>query len=249
MVLVLVGGWLARGFTSGAWLAAATWAGLAALAVFLAWALCRELDPDRERVAFVAAGVALLGLAVTGLPGIAALFVVLLAIRVLNRTTGVAATPLDALGLLGLALWLALEGSWLYLALAAAALLLDGMLPPRDLRRAGAGLGAAVLGASAIAFIAPQPAPFEPQALALLLGVLLGILFAPALRGVNRLETTADDTAEPLLSVRVQAGQVLALLAGLGLALWRGAEGLAELMPLWAAMLAAGVGRLSGRGA
>lgn len=244
---VLVGAWVVRGVASGDWLAAAAWAGLAALAVFLAWALCRELDPDREQIAFLAAGLALIGLAVTGLPSIGALFVMLLATRVLNRTTGVAATPLDALGLLALALWLASEGGWLYLAVAVAALMVDGLLPPRELRRLAAGAGATVLALGVMAVIAAEPAPFEPQALPFLLGVLFGAVFVPTLQAADRVAATADDTGEPLVPLRLRTAQVLALVAALGVVLWRGADGLAELMPLWAAMVAAGVGRLSRR--
>jgi len=244
---VLAFGWLFRGLVSGAWLASGAWAGLAALAVFLAWALCRELDPDRERVAFLAAALALIGLAVTGLPDIAGLFALLLAVRVLNRTTGIPATPLDALLLFALAFWLAFEGAWLYLLLAVAALVLDGLLAPRSLLRVGTGLAAGVLVGGALAAVGAEAQAPEPQGLAILLAVVLAAVFAIAIRAVAGNETKADVTGERLSPARVRAGQLLALAAGFGLVLWRGGDGLAEQMPLWAAMAAAGIGRLADR--
>jgi hypothetical protein len=244
---ILAAGWLLRGAISGDWLASGAWASLAALAVFLSWALCRELDPDRERIAFLASGLALLGIAITGLPDIAGLFAILLTIRVVNRTTGSAATALDGLALFALTFWIALGGVWLYLALACLASIFDGLSAPRSPSRAAIGVGAAVLATGAILVIGPNLIPFEPQMPTTLLAVLLAAALYPAVRDADSVETPADETGERLSSMRLRLGQLLAAAAALGLVLWRGDEGFAELMPLWAAMVAAGAGRLHER--
>jgi hypothetical protein len=248
-VAVLAAAWLWRGLATDAWLAAGGWAALAALALFLAWALARELDPDRELAAFGAAGVMLPVLAAAGLdwtplPDLAALFLLLLALRTLNRTTGLGALPADGLGVLGLGLWLALSGQPLFLAAGVAALLLDGLLPPRSLRRV---LGAAAAGAVAAGIVvaaAPAlPAP-APEPLPLLAALVLAALFTPSILGAGRLASVGDEPGEPLSPVRVRAAQVLALATALAASAWTGADGLAALLPLWAAMAAVGVSRL-----
>ena len=72
--VIVVGDFLRRQFT-GADLLPSAWAAAGVgLAVFFAWALCREIDPDRDYSAFVAAGVALVGTLLWGVPELAVLF-------------------------------------------------------------------------------------------------------------------------------------------------------------------------------
>ena len=248
---VLAAAWLLRGLLTEAWLAAGADAGLAALAVFLAWALCRELDPDLVAAALVAAGLCALALGAAALlrlgpPALAPLFAVLLAMRVLNRTTGVPATPADVVGLLGLAVWLALRGDWLYLGLGIAAVLIDGVMSPRSLRRLLM-LGAASVAAIGGAWLAGQePAALRPASnmVAIVLAVGLSLLLLPSLSSAGTVTTVADDTGERLQPMRVRAGQGLALAAGIGAAVEHGSAGLTDLLPLWAAIIADGGYRL-----
>lgn len=125
-VVVFLAAWGLIGVGTEQWAAASADALRLALAVFLAWAVCRELDPDRDRSALAAAVLCAAALSILPLaagaqeawsPGIAECFVLLLALRVLNRTTGAPATLADAAGLLALGVWLAVAGpGWLYLA-------------------------------------------------------------------------------------------------------------------------------------
>lgn len=235
----LVGG---EGAVDGLLAAAAT-AARTALAVFLAWAFCRELDPDRPRAAMASALLALGGLAIVGLPSIAACFLVLLAIRVLNRTTGVPATVLDAVVLLGLGVWLGLDRGWPYPATAVAAVLGDALLPPHRPRRILLALAGAAVTFGLLYLlgdlVARRQAPVAPAAGAV--AVLGALLFLPTLRAVSDLASIADTTGRPLLTARVRAGQALALVLGVVAALGRGFAGLTELTPLGAAVIAAGV--------
>jgi hypothetical protein len=77
-------------------------AGRAGVGVFLAWAVARELDPDRPRSATIAALLAGLGL-LLGLPAPGVAAVVLLAARVLVGTVGSSLRPADLAVLLGAA--------------------------------------------------------------------------------------------------------------------------------------------------
>jgi hypothetical protein len=241
----LAGAWVWRGLATGAWLMAGGWAALAALALFLAWALARELDPGAELVAFIAAGLMLPFLVLAGLgwlplPDIAALFIVLLAVRVLNRTTGIAATVLDGVGVLALGLWLALGGSPVYLAGACAALLLDGLLPPVTARRALVAAAAVAVAVAAAVVLGQAPPSPESGLLPIAAGLAIGVLFAASIRAAGRMESIGDATGEPLSPLRVRAGQLLALSIGLVIVLWQGGTGLIALLPLWAAMVALG---------
>ena len=84
---------------------AVLWGLGAGLSVFLTWALGRELDPDTIVSDFIAVGLTLIGLFIWGIPSLIFLFWLILAVRILNRTTGKAATILDSLGLIALGAW------------------------------------------------------------------------------------------------------------------------------------------------
>ena len=250
-VAVLAAAWLLRGLATGAWLAAGADAGLAALAVFLAWALCRELDPDLDAAALVAAALCALALGAAALlrlgpPAFAPLFVVLLAMRVLNRATGVAATPVDVLALLGLAVWLALRGDWLYVGVGVAAVLIDAVMSPRSLRRLSMTGAASVVAIGGAWLAGQEPTALSPASnlVAIVLAVGLSLLLLPSLSSAATVTTVADDTGERLRPVRVRAGQLLAPAAGIGAAVEHGSVGLTELLPLWVSIVAAGGYRL-----
>lgn len=253
-LVVLITAGVGRAFAVPGWPAAAGWGVFAALAFFLAWALARELDPDGELAAFIAAGFTLPVIAAAALrwlplPDLAALFLVLLALRVVNRTTGVPATLPDVLGLLALGLWLGYEVNPIYLALAIAALLLDGLLERLDMRRLLLAGAAAVIGVLLLNYAGePLHSRLEPPVLALaavLAAVLISALFAVAIRAAGQIQSHGDDTDEPLSPRRVRAAQFLALLTGLAITLWQGNAGLIALLPLWAAMAATGGYRLA----
>lgn len=212
----------------------------AGLAVFLAWALSRELDPDYDLSAFVAAALTTAGIFFCGLPDFGGLFWLLLAVRVVNRTTGLPATIFDSIAVLGLGVWLSLRGNGGYAALTAVAFWLDAGLPPAHGRQLAFAVAAALAAAVALAF---QGAP----ALSLGAGaVALGLsaLFLPVLAGSGALRNTEDETGEKLKPARVQSGQVLALASGIALALTEGTGGLAAALPLWAAAVGTGGYRL-----
>lgn len=79
----------------------------AGIALFLCWAIGREVDPAHEWSAFFALPPVLAAVFYYGSPGILGMFFVLLVMRFLNRTPGLRATIIDAvmLVLLGIALY------------------------------------------------------------------------------------------------------------------------------------------------
>ncbi|MBC8122660.1 MAG: efflux RND transporter permease subunit [Gemmatimonadaceae bacterium] len=229
---VAVGGTVVSAFRGGEWPQSITFGLGAGFAVFLAWALCRELDPDHDLSAFLAAALVIAGLFVWGLPDTVALFWLLLAVRVVNRSTGLPPTIFDSLSVLGLGLWLNFSQHWGFGVVAAVAFFLDARLvrgEPRQLLFAGASLVAAVLTALGAR---DMPITLSPV---FALTIALTAAFLPVIFASGRLVTTGDDTSEPLDPNRVRSGQILALLTGVGAALWGGPAGFAAMLSLWAA--------------
>jgi hypothetical protein len=205
------------------------------LAVFLSWALCRELDPDHDLVAFMAAGLALAGSFVWGAGSLGSIFWLIVLLRIVNRTTGLKATLLDSLGVLGLGAWLAWQGNWGYLSVTALGLLADALLGDRNNRQIAlaalaAGLGVAVL-------ILSGQIWEKSRASLTMLGIAVGLsaVFMPLIARSGEIYSLVDANRQPLNPRRVQVAQGLALLAGMQAALWSGAEGLAAFQSLWAA--------------
>lgn len=237
-LVVTIGGLLWQRLTGAPWSASALWGAHAGLAVFLAWALCRELDPDRPMAAFPAAGIALLALLLWRPPRLAPIFWLLILLRVVNRTAGTPAGLLDALGLVALAGWLSLRGNWGYGVITTLALCLDAILPNPVRRQLAFALLAALVTAAAAALGAPPP--WEAPSLASgLIALGLSLLLLPVIISSRSVESVGDQTGDRLEPVRVQTAQILALLIGVETAFLGGPSALAALSPLWAAALGA----------
>jgi len=224
----------------------ASWGISAGLAVFLAWALGRELDPDHDLSAFVATGLALIGLLLFDLPNLMALFWMLLLLRMVNRTTGLPAQILDSLLILGLGSWLTWQRSWIYGLMTGLAFLLDSRLssPHRQhLFFAGIALLASVI---LYSVSGGMPGEGKPSLLAILVVSGMSVLFVPVIVASHQLSTVGDATGEPLNPRRVQAAQVIALVTGLQIAWWDGDPGVVQLMPVWATVLGVALYKLFG---
>lgn len=243
LAIILVGlavgavGAATRWLTGDGWLAALQWGAGAGLALFFAWALARELDPDHDLSAFVGAGLALLGLFAFDLPGLMGLLWAMLLLRVVNRSPGPPATVLDSLGVLALAGSLAWQGHWMLAGWTALAFALDGWLPSPNRRQLlFAGL-ALLIGGLALALGRSLPAEGPGPWLLWVAALGTAALFLRVALGPRTVRSVGDWTGEPLHLRRVQAAQGLGLLIGLQ-ALWSGGlDGLAGWLPLWVALL------------
>ena len=100
-----------------------------ALAAFAAWALTRELAPDYSGAAFVALALAWIANVAFGATSVLLVFVALLIVRLVNRSTGPRWRPLDTLGVLGFCIWAAVSTQQpLLLVISAVAFSLDATL-------------------------------------------------------------------------------------------------------------------------
>lgn len=208
----------------------------AGLAVFFAWALGREVDPDHDLSALLAAGFMVVAFFVLPVPDLVTLLWSLLLLRVVNQTTGRAATVTDLVLLLLLTLWPLWHGFLMAGPLAAAAFLLDRAYlrsaPDRLLAAvlALAATVAAVLAGWSTGFSAPSPE-------LVVIATLATVLFLSVIATMRMPWSTGDHGGVPLHPGRVRAAQALALATALLALLWNSWA----LIPLWAAIFAAGV--------
>jgi len=209
-----------------------------AIGFFLAWAIARELDPDHDFSAFVAAGLSLIPNVVLGRPDFAAVFLVLLALRIVNRTVGPAARPLDTIAILGLVGMAAWRGHPVVAGIAAGAFALDAILHPAHrvhLVAAGASIGLLGVGVSRL-----QAAPAHSLTAVTWLALAATLPFLALIRNSREPQAVPDAGGPPLIGRRVRAAQWLGFI-GLGAAvLVEGPAGLAALSPLWAALVGTG---------
>jgi hypothetical protein len=206
-------------------------------ASFLAWAIGRELDPDRPVAAGIAAAAAL-PLLLLGRIALGATAAVLLAVRITVRTVGPAPTMLDALLLMGFGGYLGYRGTWpagLALGIALAA---SGW-EDRRLLGAGGATAIAALGLAAVAGkIGSDPVALAPAEVSVgIVAIVAGIV---TLRR-ERPDAVCDLSRERLQGSRLLAGRVLALATIAALVFYLGSEPIGAMGPAAAAMMATAV--------
>lgn len=218
-------------------ISSALYSGLVAGAsVFLAWAFARELDPDNELSAFFAAFLGCAGFLFFPSPFLLALFLEILLIRIVNRSTGLPSKTSDSIAVLLLSGWISSQGNWIFGLFTALAFFLDSFLPEPNRQNRIFGLIAFI--ASLLAFIR------TPGKESILLNAELGLfilaavlIFIPHVLSSRKIKSRGDLTGIPLDSLRMQAAQLTAMLsAGLS-AVLGGVAGAESLMPLWGAIL------------
>jgi hypothetical protein len=244
-LVVAIAGAILRLLSGAAPLESALWGIEAGLVLFLTWALGRELDPDHDLSAFVGVGLVLIALLIFDRPSLLVIFWLLLVLRVVNRTVGLPAKPLDSLAVLGLGAWLAWQGYWMVGLATAVAFLMDGLLSPplrHQLFVSGLAFVATLVLSIFHGDIAMERGP--TTAVVIAAAVMAG-LFLVVIATTRESKAVGDATGEPLNPRRVQAAQVLALLTALLFAWWAGASGMVALLPLWAAMTGVGLYRLA----
>ncbi len=228
---VIVGGSILRLIAGVQLVQSISWGIAAGLAVFLAWALARELDPDYDLSAFVAAGLTLMALFFFDLPGLTALLWMIVLLRIVNRTVGLPATILDSLLILGLGSWLTWQGEWIYGLMTALAFLLDGQLSPHHRRQLLFAAVALVITVILFVFDGRLPKVGESSPEFVLAVLVMSALFVPVMFASREVATVSDQTSEPLNPRRVQAAQGIALLTGILMAWWNGYLGLVSFFP------------------
>lgn len=246
LALVATIAWTLVGSLSGAaLLESVSWGIGAGFVVFLTWALGREVDPEHDLSAFVGVGLVLIALLFFDTPPLLVILWLLLVLRLVNRTVGLPAKPLDTLGVLGLGAWMTWQGDWIVGLVTAVAFLLDGLLsPPLRIHLFASGL-AFVATVVLTLFQGGMVMASGPTPAVVISSAVMAGLFLVVISTTREIEAVGDATSTPLSPRRVQAAQVLALLTALLFAWWDGASGMMALLPLWAAMTGAGLYRLA----
>ena len=209
---------------------------------FLSWALARETDPDRWLSAFFAAGGALAGVILLGNPHFLLLFWVLLALRYVNRTTGLAPGALDWIGMYGVLLWLGFSTHWTIPLLAFPTVFFAGLRRLPSVLRIGLPL---LLPAATVTYGFLRAWHFTIPALNsveifVMAGVPLAVL--PVIVSYRTISSVGDQTGSPLTTHRLQWALGWAISAALVLTV-SGAATVGEIGPLWAALVGTAIGR------
>jgi hypothetical protein len=228
-------------------LSALGWGASTGLAVFLCWALTRELDPDDEYAAFAAAALYLGGLLIWGAQSkLLIMFWLIEAVRILNRSVGLPVKILDGVLLLGLTGWLLWQGYFEVGLLTAGVFFVDDRLSGEN--RQGLFFGGASLALTAMVFLLrPQPLTvnlsIEPVVIFAVMAVSI-ILYIWLILKSSKPTSVCDVGGNPLRGACVQAGQILGLTTAVLFFLRYGGAGFGYVLPLWAGLLGAGLYRL-----
>ena len=205
---------------------------------FLAWAIGRETDPDHPDTARLA-GVLFAALAWIGAPALAGLFALLLAVRLVARTTGHAPTLVDLVVLVAVAGLAARTASGFTAALAiAVGLYLDTRHARPASSRNHVAAGAAGVAAVAVTILAGGllqrwTVPSVPE-----LVLAVAVLAASFRLRAGQVRSVADLTGQPLDTGRVTAARRLLVGTLAGALLWSGGGAVAALLPAVTAILA-----------
>lgn len=100
-----------------------------ALAVYGAWALARDLDPDDTLAAFISVAAALLAMSLVPTAGLLIVYVTLGLVRIVNRSSGLVARKSDSFIIMALSIWVIYTTQSPFFGLVAAlAFFMDGSL-------------------------------------------------------------------------------------------------------------------------
>lgn len=218
-------------------LSTAFYSGLrAGASVFFSWAFARELDPDNELSAFFAAFLGCTGFLLFPSPLLLALFLELLLLRIVNRSTGVPSKTSDSFAVFLLSSWISLGESWIFGLFTALVFFLDAVLPASPRQNRIFGLAALIVSIFAFLQSTGQEGTFPGMRSSLFM-LITALLFIPTVFSSREIKSTGDRTGLPLDPRRVQAAQLTALLSSSLFTALRGWAGVESLMPLWGAIL------------
>jgi hypothetical protein len=220
-----------------------------ALSTFAAWAIARDLDPDRPRVATIAAVLAAVAALAIGTPAPAPLFITMVIARIIVRTTGLPPKTTDLAVVSAAAVFVA-DTPWGWAAgiLLAFAIVRDAALPGEPPPAAAIWGAVTAIGVTLRVSMSDElglwVAP-EPAALAVLAAGVVGA--AIVIRPVPVL-SLGDYTRTPLEPRRLREGALFGILTASVAALVAGQSGIVAMAPLLLAFPAVAVGRVLEKG-
>lgn len=204
-----------------------------ALATFAAWAIARELDPDRPRSAATASVLTPVIALAIGSPAPAPLFVAMLALRVVTRSTGLAPKATD-LALLTLGAVLVADTAWGWAAgiVFAFAIVRDAALPGDPPANAGMwGLFLAV-GATVRVSVADVLGTWTSPGPTTTAVLVLGLAGAIVLLEPRPVLSLTDRTRQALDPQRLREATIFGLSIGVVAFAAAGAPGIVAMAPL-----------------
>ena len=232
VVLALDAGNLSRAFATG-------------LATFAAWAIARELDPDRPRSATVAALLVPIAVLTVGTPAPAPLFAALMSVRILVRTTGLPPKTTDLAVLTIGAIAIAdTPAGWAASILLAFAMVRDAALPGEPPTNAGLWGAVLAVGVTARVALADGLGAWDvPTGVSL---VVFGAGLAGALLVLRPIPVLSlgDFTKIPLEPVRLREGALFGVLTGIVAFVAAGDPGIVAFSPLFGCFAAVAVVRV-----
>jgi hypothetical protein len=188
-----------------------------ALILFVSWALARELDPDDNPAAFISLACGLLVALAVESPGVLIAFVTLGLVRIVNRSSGLAARKADSVVVmvLSIAVIYATQ-SPLFGAVAALAFMLDGSL--KDPLRHQWLFGLLCLGGTIVYMVDHDIGPGHlnaPDSLFEWLALLFLLIFALNTALTRKVHSKGDIGSRRLDVNRVRGGMAVGLFAAL----------------------------------
>ncbi len=212
------------------------------LIVFLCWAIARELDPDHDYAAFF--GIPLLfHPLVFGQGNIFILFWFLIALRILNRTTGKQVSTTDILFFIFLTLLaVILSAAVLLIILAIAVLILSSLL---STNRSTDILLSLPLFPSFLLILLITPDAWtllQPTLSNLVFIFISSILLFLVTATTHEIRCTGDYSSHRLSVKRIQATQIMGLLSIVIISVFHG--GILFVYPIWAAIIGIGLYRI-----
>jgi len=217
-------------------IASIVWAFGAAAALFFAWALARELDPDSNAAAFISAAFMLVALFFAGLPALLTLFWLLLITRILNRITGVVPKPLDLAGVIILATVLSWQKLWVYGLITALVLYVNSWMDGE--KKKGITLVLIVLSLVVLSGFLGNASftTIDISAGAIVAATFFTLFFIPVICIKTTPKSLTDITKRPVSVFRLRVARVAAVATGILAAIMQGNTGFNDLLPLWAAI-------------
>lgn len=187
------------------------------LVVFGSWALARELDPDDHTAAFISMAAGVLAALIVSAPGILIVFVTLLLVRIVNRSTGlVARMPDSVIVLLLVFLVIYATESPFFGIVAALAFILDGSLK-EPLRHQWV-FGLICFGATIVYMVDHDIGLTHlsaPDSLFGWLALLFLLIFALNTLLLKKVHSKGDSSGKTLDLGRVRGGMAVGLFAAL----------------------------------
>ena len=233
---VFIFGTLTKLVAGDSFTASIAWAFGAATALFFAWALARELDPDGNASAFIATAFMFVALFFADLPALLALFWFLLIIRILNRITGVVPKPLDLAGVVVLAAVLSWQELWVYGLITVIALYTNSWMDGE--KKKGITLVVLVLSLLVLSVFFGNSSftSVEISVIAIVAASFITLLFIPIICIKTKIKSLTDITREPVSANRMRLVRILAVVTGIMVTTVQGNTGFINLLPLWAAI-------------